>query len=230
MNVDRPEPGGELNPAALSDPARASAARPAATVILVRGGAHALEVLLVQRNPIARFMGGYWVFPGGGVDAGDGDPGSERALRAAALRELREEAGITLAPAGADPGREPAATPAGGTQAAGVELVPFARWITPVALKRRFDTWFFLAAAPADVQPRPDGVEVVAFRFLAPAAALGAAAAGELALVFPTISQLRELATYASADELLERARGRELVAVQPRVVVENGVPRVLLT
>ena len=41
-------------------------------MILLRGGADALEVLLVQRNPAARFMGGAWVFPGGAVDPGEG--------------------------------------------------------------------------------------------------------------------------------------------------------------
>ena len=43
-------------------------ARQAATVILLRGGARTLEVLLVKRTPAARFMGGAWVFPGGAVD------------------------------------------------------------------------------------------------------------------------------------------------------------------
>src|ERR687891_573120 len=85
--------------------------RPAATIILLRrGGRHserAVEVLLVQRNPAARFMPGVWVFPGGVVEqserAGDreGEPSDEdeeRAHRAAAIRELEEEAGIALAP------------------------------------------------------------------------------------------------------------------------------------
>ena len=60
--------------------------RQAATVILLRGGEAALEVLLVQRNPAQRFMGGAWVFPGGAVDAGEGS--GEDSHRAAAVREL----------------------------------------------------------------------------------------------------------------------------------------------
>ena len=60
---DRPAPGEELNPGRVTEP------RQAATVILLRGGAERLEVLLVRRNPEARFMGGAWVFPGGAVDA-----------------------------------------------------------------------------------------------------------------------------------------------------------------
>src|SRR5581483_2076241 len=73
--------------------------RPAASLILLRrGGKHrdtGVEVLLVRRSPEARFMPGVWVFPGGGVDADDGAD-EEEAHRAAAVRELHEEAGIEL--------------------------------------------------------------------------------------------------------------------------------------
>src|ERR1700709_1666907 len=78
--------------------------RQAATVIVLRGGAEALEVLLVQRNPQQRFMGRAWVFPGG-----PGDP-EDRDHRAAGVREVREEAGVTITDA---------------------SLVPYSRWITP---------------------------------------------------------------------------------------------------
>ena len=43
--------------------------RQAASLILLRDSADGPEVLLVQRNPEQRFMGGMWVFPGGAVDA-----------------------------------------------------------------------------------------------------------------------------------------------------------------
>jgi len=68
--------------------------RAAATVILLRGDASDLEVLLVRRNPESRFMGGAWVFPGGAVDRSEGE--GQDALRAAALRELQEEAGVRI--------------------------------------------------------------------------------------------------------------------------------------
>ena len=87
--------------------------RPAASVVLLRrGGKHgdrALEVLLLKRTEEAKFMPGVWVFPGGAVDAGDGE--GEAGYRACAVRELAEEAGIEL------PADE--------------ELVLFSRWITP---------------------------------------------------------------------------------------------------
>src|SRR5258706_3507278 len=106
---ERPGPGEHFNPGAPVRP------RQAATVILLRGGEEALEVLLVRRTPEARFMGGVWVFPGGAVDADEGD--GDEAHRAAAIRELSEEAAITLL----DP----------------LALVKFSRWITPAEVQIR---------------------------------------------------------------------------------------------
>ena len=201
MSSDQRGPGEELNFGERTMP------RPAGTVIVLRGGASALEVLLVQRNPNARFMGGAWVFPGGSVDRdeGHGDP----ALRAAAIRELEEEAGISIA----DP----------------AELVPFSRWITPAEVKIRFDTWFFLAPLPAGAEARVDGSEVVDARWSSPTAALEARARGELFLVFPTIKHLEQLSVFDSADALLEHARGREVHPVQPRVITQGETARIVL-
>jgi 8-oxo-dGTP pyrophosphatase MutT (NUDIX family) len=201
MEIERPAPGEELNRGEETVP------RAAATVILLRGGDQGLEVLLVRRNPEARFMGGAWVFPGGAVDRDEGD--GQPALRAAATRELREEAGITL--------DDPAA------------LVPFSRWITPAQVKTRFDTWFYLAPAPADAQPTPDGSEVVEARWLAPQDALAEAASGELFMVFPTIKHMEQLTSFASADALLAHARGRDVQPVQPRVIVSGETARIVL-
>ena len=201
MEMGRPAPGETINEGPETVP------RPAATVILLRGGADALELLLVQRNPESRFMGGAWVFPGGAVNRGEGE--GDAALRAAAIREVAEEAGVTLA--GPD------------------ELVPFSRWITPAKLEIRFDTWFYLALMPAGVQPRIDGAEIVDARWYAPQAALDASANAELFLVFPTIKHLEQLAEFGSAQELLEHARGREVLPVEPRVVAQGDGARVVL-
>jgi 8-oxo-dGTP pyrophosphatase MutT (NUDIX family) len=202
MEVDRPGPGEELNTAAApSEP------RQAATVIVLRGGADALEVLLVQRNPEQRFMGGAWVFPGGAVDAHEGE--GDGAHRACAVREAEEEAGIALG--------DPAA------------LVKFSRWITPSEVKIRFDTHFFLARSPEDADPRPDGEECVALDWFTPTAALEAYAQGDLLLVFPTIKHLEQLAAFTTADELLEWATGRTVAPIQPKIVLEGEVARVVL-
>ena len=198
---EQPAPGEEYNPGPATTP------RQAATVILLRGGADALEVLLVRRTPRARFMGGVWVFPGGAVDAGEGE--GDAAHRAAALRELREEAAITLE----DPGA----------------LVKFSRWIPPAAVKIRFDTHFFLASLPPGQEARVDGEECVDVGWFTPSAALEAHRAGDLALVFPTIKHLEQLSDFASVQDLLAHARGREVTPVQPRVVLEGEVARLLL-
>jgi 8-oxo-dGTP pyrophosphatase MutT (NUDIX family) len=195
------EPGAELN---LGPP---TVPRRAATVVLLRGGSERLEVLLVQRNPAARFMGGAWVFPGGSVSGQDGE--GQAGLRSAAVRELEEEAGIALEP--------------------GAELVPFARWITPAQLQIRFDTWFYLARAPEGAEPVVDGSEVVAFRWISPPDALAAGEAGQLAVVFPTVKQLEQLAGFASAEELIEYARGREVRPVEPRVTGSGEMARIVL-
>ncbi len=199
--IDGPEPGTQLNTGSATTP------RLAATIILLRGGAETLELLLVRRNPEARFMGGVWVFPGGAVDRGEGDDAA--ALRACAIRELDEEAGIRLG--------DPAA------------LVPFSRWITPAEVRTRFDTWFFLATAPDGAEPVVDGEEAVDSGWFTPQAALDAHAAGEILLVFPTIKHLEQLAPFDSADALLEHARGKEIRPVLPKVVVGGETARVVL-
>ncbi len=199
MRFDRPPPGEELGTGSESP------AREAASVIVARdaGSGDGIEVLLVKRNPKARFMGGVWVFPGGSVHASDGDAAG------AALRELQEEAGLSLA------GRD--------------ALTPFSRWITPAEVKTRFDTWFFLAAAPAEAEATCDGEECVDLRWLEPRAALEAARRGAMQLVFPTVKQLERLTEARSVREALESAARRVVTPIQPRVVVRDGEAHVLL-
>jgi len=196
-----PGPGEAYNPGPPVRP------RPAASVILLRGGEDLLEVLLVKRTPEARFMGGVWVFPGGAIDPHEGD--GEGAQRAAALRELREEASVAID----DP----------------EQLVRFSRWITPKQVQTRFDTHFFLAVLPPGQEPRIDGQECVDVGWYAPAQALAAHRAGDIALVFPTIKHLEQLEAFANVEQLLEHARGREVMPVEPRVVLEGEVARILL-
>lgn len=203
MSDRRPPPAQRRKPG--TDPATP---RPASSLLLLRGGRDALEVLLVRRNPEARFMGGVWVFPGGAVDPADG-AGEEDAHRAAAVRELAEEAGIE--------GLEPDA------------LTAYSRWITPEEVAVRFDTRFYLASAPKDAEPRVDGVECVDAGWFAPREALGAYDRRELRLVFPTVKHLEQIAPFRSADELLDAARGRAVEPVLPRVIGSGEHARIVL-
>jgi 8-oxo-dGTP pyrophosphatase MutT (NUDIX family) len=202
VEIDRPAFGEELRV-----DGRVTVPRQAATVILMRGGDQALEVLLVRRTPNARFMGGVWVFPGGAVDTDEGE--GDEAHRIAAVRELAEEAGLTLE--GPD------------------ALVKFSRWITPPEVKIRFDTHFFLAAAPPGQEARIDGDECVDFGWFTPQAALDAARRDEITLVFPTIKHLEQLARFDSADAAIAYARGRDVHPVVPHVVSDGEVARIVL-
>lgn len=152
-------------------------------------------------------MGGFWVFPGGAVDAHEGE--GDEAHRLAAVRELEEEASV----GGIAPG----------------DLVKFSRWITPAVVKIRFDTHFFLASAPADADPVVDGSEIVDLIWHTPQSALEAYGRDELPLVFPTVKQLQQLESFGSADELIEHAVKQKVEPVEPRILIEGEVARVLL-
>jgi 8-oxo-dGTP pyrophosphatase MutT (NUDIX family) len=199
VRIDRPPPGEELSTGEETKP------RVAASVMVVREAEadNGVEVLLVKRNPAASFMGGAWVFPGGSVQNGDGGP------EGAARRELDEEAGLKL---GADQ-----------------RLVPFSRWITPVEVKTRFDTWFYLAAEPRDGEAVCDGEECVEVRWIHPSTALRAGRRDEMLLVFPTVKHLERLADFRSVDHAFAEARGRDVMPILPRVVERDGAPHVVL-
>jgi 8-oxo-dGTP pyrophosphatase MutT (NUDIX family) len=174
--------------------------RQAASLILLRDGSDGAEVLLVQRNPAQRFMGGAWVFPGGAVHDGE-----DADHAAAAVRELKEEAGIELPP--------------------DAELVPFSRWITPEeeGATMRFDASFFAARAPDGAEAVPDGGECLDARWMTPAAALEAGARGDMMVVFPTVKHLELLAETPSVEAVLDAARGRPVEPILPKVVTRDG-------
>jgi 8-oxo-dGTP pyrophosphatase MutT (NUDIX family) len=178
-------------------------------ILMRRGGKHrdrGIEVCMVLRNPQARFMPGVWVFPGGAVDPADGE--GDAGHRACAVREMREEAGVELDPD---------------------SLVPYSRWITPEAVPVRFDTLFYVALAPPHSPPKPDGEETVEAGWFEPRVALDRHAAGEMALVFPTIKHLESLLEHPNAEAAIEAARSRDVKPVMPRVVGEGGERRIVL-
>src|SRR5436190_7646672 len=178
----------------MTAPVRPPVPAPAATVVLLRPGSEGAEVLLTHRPATMAFGAGLHVFPGGRVDPEDaapaptdgawqaavaaardlGDnlpPADALAVHRAALRELREEAGVTLD---------------------GVErLAPIAHWTTPAFMPRRFSTWFFVADLPPDATPTFAADEVAAHRWVTAPTALELMAAGEIAMWVPTTSVLQ---------------------------------------
>jgi 8-oxo-dGTP pyrophosphatase MutT (NUDIX family) len=165
---------------------------PAASVLVLRD--QPFEVLLLRRNEKSSFVPGAWVFPGGTADPGDGGD-----LRVTAVRETMEEAGLTLDPRA---------------------LVWTSRWITPVGLPKRFDTYFYLAKVARDVAVTIDNAEISGAMWIAPAEAL---ARRDLKLVFPTIRNLEAVAGFTSVDALLESRRGATIEPVLP--VLVDGKP-----
>jgi 8-oxo-dGTP pyrophosphatase MutT (NUDIX family) len=182
----------------------------------------ALEVLLTQRPATMAFGPGLHVFPGGALDAGDSDPRIVARSRLgdphriAALRELFEEAGVLIAdradglPAGSDSDLAAelpalrAGLVAGSLDLAAIlerfeltlatdRLVYIARWQTPPAYPRRFDTWFFAVELPAGAILDLDPYEVAGHAWMTPRSALAELAAGEIELWPPTFTTLRLL-------------------------------------
>jgi 8-oxo-dGTP pyrophosphatase MutT (NUDIX family) len=211
------------------------AARPAATVLLVRDGPNGLQVFMVVRHHKIDFASGALVFPGGKVEDEDislagGD--AELASRLAAIRETFEECGVLLAPPKAGGGST--ATALGASFREVLEsrdwrsaldaLTPFAHWITPPILPKRFDTRFYIVAAPPDQAAAHDGGEAVDSVWIEPARALSEGAEGRRTLVLATRLNLELLGKSASAAEAIAAAAARRIVVVEPRATkTETG-------
>ena len=205
--------------------------RPSATVLLIRDG-DPWELLMVQRPGGADFAPGAYVFPGGTVH--EDDRYFEDEIRAAAVRELFEEAGILLAREARDAeckvvrrALEHGASFGEALQKAGLSpdfdaLVLFARWVTPALLRRRFDARFYLARLPEGQSVTPQAGEVADWLWVSPSRAL---ASGELTLVYATRAVLESVADAPDVDALFARARAlEEIPIVEPRLVqTERG-------
>lgn len=106
----------------------------------------------------------------------------------------------------------------------------FAHWITPLGAPRRYDTRFFVAAAPPGQVPAHDAGETIDAAWLRPPDALARHHGGELELIFPTIRNLQAISRFSTSAELLAAAAASSRVPViLPRVVVDGRAVRILL-
>jgi 8-oxo-dGTP pyrophosphatase MutT (NUDIX family) len=208
--------------------------RLAATVMLVRDAAREIEVLMLRRSSASAFMPDAYVFPGGTVDASDRTPAlpvgwtPERlqrefrsavheelppdqspvaaddscALVHAAVREVHEEAAIELSPG---------------------SMHLFSHWITPASEPRRYNTFFFVAPAPAGQPGLADAVETHDARWISPSDAVARARNGSMRIIYPTLMHLERLAAFASVSSLLAFARTKPIVTIMPHGLPEDG-------
>jgi 8-oxo-dGTP pyrophosphatase MutT (NUDIX family) len=206
---------------------------PAASAIVLRDAP--LEVLMLRRHGGASFMPNAWVFPGGIAEPLDFELAHGEhvnAMKIAAVRETFEEAGVWLGAALDDADAKRKRLLARGITIrellaeAPVDLdtlVWTSRWITPVGVPKRFDTYFFLVKVGRDVVATAEQNEAVDATWIAPAGALAKHAAREMQMVFPTLRSLEALTGFASVDELLDSRRGAVIEPIEP--VLVDGKP-----
>ncbi|UVI35829.1 NUDIX hydrolase [Brevibacterium spongiae] len=185
--------------------------RPAVSVLMLRDGADGLEVFIQHRVSTMDFAAGVVVFPGGRVDPIDertaptiavADPTVHtsawadstiaeaaegwRVLLATAVREVEEETGAVLDPAG---------------------LVPWANWVTPLGRPKRFDTYFYVIAAPELAAAHHQTTEAHTSEWRSINGILADEAAGTLKLMRPTFVLLRDLSSFSSVAGVLGAER-----------------------
>lgn len=222
--------------------------RPASTILLVRDSPRFEVLMVTRHHQIdfaanAMVFPGGKIDPqdsdhawAGHADGWHDISADERALRIGAAREAFEESAIMLAR------RDGAAQPDWTAIAAARDdvaqqrvafldvvarhglrldlagLTPFARWVTPAFMPKRFDTMFYIAAAPPDQTAVCDGWETVEAEWIAPAKALRLGAKGEREIVFPTRLNLQRLAESSAAAEAVRMAGTRAIIPVEPRI------------
>ena len=235
---------------------------PAATVLLVRRAEPQLQVFMVVRHHQIDFASGALVFPGGKLEAADGDErlipriggidvasDQLRAFRVAAIREAFEECGVLLARARGErtlvsPERlkrleadwraklaKDEASILDMVEAEDLELaaelmLPYSHWITPTFMKKRFDTWFFIAEAPDDRLAVHDGHESVDSGWISPSQALADLEARRRTIIYPTRLNLMLLDQSATVAQALDSTRARRIATVLPWVEESGGRKR----
>ncbi|MFJ5695554.1 NUDIX hydrolase [Arthrobacter sp. NPDC093125] len=204
------------------------APRLAVSVVLIRDSLNGLEVFVQHRASTMDFAAGVVAFPGGRVDDVDSLHGqfsldllekhaaawkhthvsaegseachSASRLIAAAVREVAEECDISLEPH---------------------SLTPWANWITPEGLPKRFDTYFFVCALAPGVEPRHVTTEASQSHWVHVRQLLEEEAAGLHRLLPPTLTILDELLEAGGAEHTHQKRRTIEAVQLLPENIEE---------
>jgi glyoxylase-like metal-dependent hydrolase (beta-lactamase superfamily II)/8-oxo-dGTP pyrophosphatase MutT (NUDIX family) len=223
------------------------AARPAATLLLLRDGAQGLEVLMTRRSERASFAPGAFVFPGGAIDesdqhflpeapANDGDGALVSIAAAAALREAFEELGVLLAYRAdgllADAGdlaRLERTAPLApqlarhGWRLALDQVRLLAHWTTDRDLPKRFDVPFLIAPMPPGQTPAADHAEQFEPVWVAPRDALERHRKRRFPMIFPTIRTLERMQHWVSVAQAFDAVGRGPLWRSCPRAGLLGG-------
>ncbi len=185
------------------------------------------EVFLVKRSEKLAFLGGFYAFPGGQVDASDTDApveGSSHPETAAAIscaaRELFEELGVLVARDSETLTKGQRASLLDDLESGRMswpnllrhyhlhldanDFTFVGRWVTPPFSARRFDTWFFLVNCPSKQEPFVIPGELASGEWTAARRACERWQGSEMLAVPPTLHALKTLADGISPD-LVER-------------------------
>ncbi|WP_092105740.1 MULTISPECIES: NUDIX hydrolase [Brevibacterium] len=199
--------------------------RPAVSVLMIRDGSSGLEVFVQHRVSTMDFAAGVVVFPGGRVDPIDEQTASSidvpdpqthqaawkdstiaeaadgwRVLLATAMREVEEETGAVLDPAG---------------------LKPWANWVTPAGRPKRFDTYFYVLSGGDLESAHHQTTEAHTSEWMSVGEILTAETEERLKLMRPTLVLLRELAAFKTVAEVV--GFDRTIDPVRPEFPGKHG-------
>ena len=182
-----------------------STVKPASTIMLARDKEGQLEILLLKRNKALKFAAGFWVFPGGKIEADEIEQSSTdlEAAKIAAIRETKEEANLDIETD---------------------DLVFFSHWTTPVIEPRRYATWFFFAAINQDLsEVTIDDSEIKEHVWLPPQVALDQLQEGKLTMMPPTIVSLQLIRKCKTTAEAKAKLQEEEPIFILPVLKLING-------
>jgi len=231
----------------MDQSSKPAVALPSASILVIRDSGGRLEVLMQERPLTMSFAAGAYVFPGGKVDDSDfdnnlwgdiigGEVSSEDAFKIAVVRELYEEAELLLGNNGISaaerhaPAAEIAKTFKGeGLRVDLTSLIPFAHWVTPEVIPRRFDTMFYLTEAPSGQKVGRDGSETMKSMWVNPHEILDAWRDDHVPLMFPTRLNLMKLARSFSVSDALDAAAKTPVFRVMPALEAVGGVRKLTI-
>jgi len=104
-------------------------------------------------------------------------------------------------------------------------LIPFSHWVTPEKVPKRFDTRFYIAAAPKGHTGQHDGNESVDSIWINPQQALDDCLSGKRNIIFPTRLNLEQLNQSKTVEEAINNAKNSKIVTVTPLIEkIDEGI------